>query len=274
MKEQWTAQQKLWIWGKTFLRAMGPLALYVLMPALCLSLGYVALHPEMSAQEFFTYGGNFYSALGMILTILVLYARSKSKNRSFLEDTTLYFDRMDVKKAAMFLFFGASAALAVSALLTLLPRWGVAEGYSQASRTMFNGRDMIFTVLTTVVTAPLAEEIIFRGYMLNIFLETFDERRSIWIVSLIFALCHGQALWILYALAMGLLLAWVSVREDNILYGFFLHSGFNLPSVLIWLAGSFEGTNSLFFGSPWLIAAYGLIGLLLCILLAKRLFGI
>ena len=45
MKEQWTAQQKLWIWGKTFLRAMGPLALYVLMPALCLSLGYVALHP-------------------------------------------------------------------------------------------------------------------------------------------------------------------------------------------------------------------------------------
>ena len=75
MKEQWTAQQKLWIWGKTFLRAMGPLALYVLMPALCLSLGYVALHPEMSAQELFTYGSNFYSALGMILTIFVLYAR-------------------------------------------------------------------------------------------------------------------------------------------------------------------------------------------------------
>ena len=80
----------------------------------------------------------------------------------------------------------------------------------------------------------------------------------------------GQALWILYALVMGLALAWVSVREDNILYGFFLHVGFNLPSALIWLAESFEGTRELFFGSDWMIAAYGLIGLLLSILLIRR----
>ena len=68
---------------------------------LCLSLGYVILHPEMTAQEFFTYGGNFYSAVGMLLTILILYGRSRSKKRSFFEDTTLYFDQMDIKKAAM-----------------------------------------------------------------------------------------------------------------------------------------------------------------------------
>ena len=204
MREQWTVQQRIWIWGKTFFRAMGPLALYVLMPALCLSLGYVILHPEMMAQEFFTYGGNFYSAVGMLLTILILYGRSRSKKRSFFEDTTLYFDQMDIKKAAAFLVFGVSAALAVSAFLTLLPKVGLTEGYSEASHAMFNGRDMLFTILTTVITAPLAEEIIFRGYMMNIFLETFEEKQATWIVSLIFAVCHGQALWILYALVMGL----------------------------------------------------------------------
>lgn len=270
MKTEWTVQQRLWIWGRTFLKAMVPLALYILMPALCLSLGYVLFHSEMSAQDFFTYGGNFYSAVGMVLTVLVLFWRSKSKNHSFFEDTTLYFDQMNVRKAGAFLVFGMSAALAFSAALTLLPRWGITEAYTRASGTMFNGRDMFFTILTTVITAPLAEEIIFRGYMLNIFLETFEERKAIWIVSLIFAVCHGQALWILYALVMGLALAWVSVREDNILYGFFLHVGFNLPSALIWLAESFEGTRELFFGSDWMIAAYGLIGLLLSILLIRR----
>ena len=273
MREQWTVQQRIWIWGKTFFRAMGPLALYVLMPALCLSLGYVILHPEMTAQEFFTYGGNFYSAVGMLLTILILYGRSRSKKRSFFEDTTLYFDQMNIKKAAAFLVFGVSAALAVSAFLTLLPKVGLTEGYSEASHAMFNGRDMLFTILTTVITGPLAEEIIFRGYMMNIFLETFEEKQAIWIVSLIFAVCHGQALWILYALVMGLALAWVSIREDNILYGFFLHVGFNLPSALIWLAGNFENIDQLFFGSPWLIGGYGLIGLLICLLLIRRYLG-
>ena len=53
MQEEWTFQQKLWIWGRTFCRAMVPLGLYVLMPALCLSVGYVLFHEDMTAQEFF-----------------------------------------------------------------------------------------------------------------------------------------------------------------------------------------------------------------------------
>lgn len=269
MQEEWTFQQKLWIWGRTFGRAMVPLGLYVLMPALCLSVGYVLFHEDMTAQEFFSYGGNFYSALGMILTILVLYRRARVRKRSFFEETTLYLDQIEWKKAAAFLAFGLSSALAFSAVLTILPSWGITESYTQASQTMFNGRDMLFTILTTVITAPLAEEIIFRGYMLNIFLETFRERTAALFVSLIFAVCHGQALWIVYAFIMGMILAYISMREDNILYCLFLHVGFNLLSALVWLAGRQKGIWDLLFGSPWLIAAYGLIGLLVCILLAR-----
>lgn len=84
MKTEWTVQQRLWIWGRTFLKAMVPLALYILMPALCLSLGYVLFHSEMSAQDFFTYGGNFYSAVGMVLTVLVLFGGASPKITVFL----------------------------------------------------------------------------------------------------------------------------------------------------------------------------------------------
>ena len=105
--------------------------------------------------------------------------------------------------------------------------------------------------------------------MLNIFLETFRERTAALFVSLIFAVCHGQALWIVYAFIMGMILAYISMREDNILYCLFLHVGFNLLSALVWLAGRQKGIWDLLFGSPWLIAAYGLIGLLVCILLAR-----
>ena len=83
MKTEWTVQQRLWIWGRTFLKAMVPLALYILMPALCLSLGYVLFHSEMSAQDFFTYGGNFYSAVGMVLTVLVLFLEEQVQKSQF-----------------------------------------------------------------------------------------------------------------------------------------------------------------------------------------------
>lgn len=269
MERELSRQQKMWIWGRTFLRAVGPLSLYILMPALSVSIGYVAAHPDMTAQEFFTYGGNFYTALGMVLTIYMLYRGSKKKGHGFFEDATLYLEQADGKKCAGFFFFGLSAAVTLSAVLTLLPRWEVVTGYSEASQTMFKGRDLLFTIITTVVTAPFAEEIVFRGYMLNTFLETFDEKKSIVMVSLIFALCHGELLWILYAFAMGAVLAWVSVREDNVLYGILLHMGFNASSVITWLAGSASAWASALFGSKVLVLCYGLIGGMASLLLIR-----
>lgn len=273
MGKELSRQQKIWIWGRTLIRAAGPLGLYILMPALSMSVGYVAAHPDMTAQEFFTYGGNFYTAVGMALTIYMLYRGSRKKGHGFFEDASLYPGQADKKKCVGFFVFGLSAAVTISAILTLLPRWGVVTGYSEASQTMFKGRDMLFTAITTVVTAPFAEEIVFRGYILNTFLETFDEKKSIVMVSLIFALCHGELLWVLYAFVMGAVLAWVSVREDNVLYGILLHMGFNASSVIIWLTDSVAEWESVFFGSKALVFGYGLIGGMASLLLIRLYIG-
>lgn len=246
------------------------MGLYVLMPALSMAVGYVVAHPDMTAQEFFTYGGNFYTAVGMCLTIYMLHRFSKKKGHLFFEDASLYPYKAHVKKSAGFFLFGVSAAAVLSSIITLLPRWGVTAHYSEASQMMFKGRDILFTVVTTVVTAPLVEEIVFRGYMLNVFLETFDEKKSMVLASLIFALCHGEILWILYAFVMGVLLSWVSVREDNIFYGILLHMGFNMPAAVTWLIRSVPRFSSVFYAGKVLIVCYGLIGALACLLLLQR----
>lgn len=271
--EKMSRQQKIWIYTRTFLKAASTLLLYIFIPAACLSLGYVLWHRDMSAREFFTYGGSFYSALGVILTIFVLYRRSKAGGRSLFEDATLFLHHVKPKKTAAFAVFGLMAALAVSAVLTLLPKWGITNSYTEDSQVMFKGRDVLFTVATMVVTAPLAEEIVFRGYMLNTFLETFSEKKSAWIVSLIFAICHGSVLWIIYALAMGLVLSYVAIREDNIFYGIMMHMGFNLFSAIIWLINSFSEAEKLLFFSKWTVAAYGMIGLLSSLLMIRWYLG-
>lgn len=269
MDRELTAQQKLWLWGSIWLRAIKPLALYILMPAVCMSLGYVILHPDMTAKEFFTYGGNFYTAVGMVLTLVLLGRSSRKKGSSFFEDATLYVKNMERWQTVRFFCFGVASAVTVSAVLTLLPRWGVVNAYSDASQNMYRGPDILFTVLTMVITAPLAEEIVFRGYMLNTLLEQFDEKTAVWQVSLVFALCHGDMLWMIYALVMGLVLAWVSMKEDNIGYSIAMHIGFNFPSVITWLLRTSPEAEQLFYGNNLLIFAYGLVSFLTAVLLAR-----
>lgn len=270
MERELSFQQKLWFRAKAWKGAAVPLLLYILMPALSLTMGYMILHPDMSAQEFFTYGGNFYTAVGMMLTIYFLYRRSRKRGHLFFEDASLYLDGISWKKTAGFFFFGLSAALCISAFLSLLPRWGITNAYSQASQNMFRGQDILFTLITTVITGPLAEEVVFRGYMLGSLLERFSEKSAIWMVSIVFALCHGEFLWFFYALAMGLLLAWLSIKEDNIFYGIAMHVGFNAFSGITWLIRSVPAAEKLFYESKIIILGYALVGGMACALLGRR----
>lgn len=270
MDRELSIQQRIWLWGRAWKDGIVALFFYLFMPALAMSVGYVILHPDMTAQEFFTYGGNFYTAVGMCLTIYFLYRRSRKKGSGFFEDATLCLEGVRVKKTAGFFVFGLAAAVCISALLSLLPRWGLMNAYSEASQNMFRGQDILFTLITTVITGPFVEEVVFRGYMLNGLLKTFGERTSLWMASAAFAICHGTALWILYALAMGYLLAWISVKEDNIFYCIVLHMGFNAVSGITWLIRSLPAASELLYESNWIIFGYGLAGGLVCALLAER----
>ncbi len=264
-------EQKIYLYGGLLLRALGPLGMYILIPALCLSVGYL-FHTDMSASDFFTYGGNFYSALGMLLTVVWFYRRSKKKGNTFFDDATLYLDQFVAKKAACFLVFGFCFATLISAVLTLLPAWGIVTSYATSSQMMYKSTDVFFNVITVVLTAPLAEEIVFRGYMMNTLLQRYNEKAAVLIVSAVFAVCHGSLLWILYAFVAGILLCQLSLREDNILYGLFLHMGFNFFSAVVMIINLTPAWYQLFFSSNLLIALYGLLGLAICLLLAKKYF--
>lgn len=268
MDSRLTGQQKFWIGTVTILKAIRPLLLYIFVPAMTLAVGYVLGHSDMSMEEFFTYGSNFYTAIGMLLTLAILYRSAKRLGLDAFTEKERYLEALKPLKAAGFLGFGFAAAFAWSALLTLLPQVGVMASYTAASTRSFAGRDVFFSLFTSMFTAPIVEEVIFRGCMLNTLLETFRTKTSILIVTAIFALCHGNAVWILYAFLMGLLLAHVAMKEDNILYNMCMHIGFNLPAGVIWLIGRNEALSQALFGHKLLIAAYGLIGLFAALLLA------
>lgn len=252
-----TTEQKLWIWGRTILRAAWPVLIYVFMPGLCMTVGYCITRSDMTAQEFFVYGSNFYTAVGMSLALYVFSRICKKKGTTLNRELVLWPEEIEWKRALGLLGFGAATAFLLSAALTLFPFKGLLSSYTEASGRMYKGNDLLFAVVTTALLGPVLEEVVFRGFLLNRLLEGFSEKVSVYGASALFALAHGNPLWILYAFAMGVYMSKLSMKEDGILYPICVHVGFNLPSTVICVISCFPRVNQMLFGNKILIFLYG-----------------
>lgn len=212
-----------------------------------------------TSENIISDSGNFYYALGIIVTVVILHKRSKKRGSSLEADATLEFKELNRKKLLILLFMGLGFGFFFSALLTVFPfPKFLMESYRSSSNTLNEGNDQILALISTAILAPITEEIVFRGYMLNRLLGWFKERESVLIVSIVFGLCHVSPLWIVYAFLMGLLLANVSIEEDNIVYSIALHIGFNASVVPIWIINHVPALEKILFANHLLIAIYGI----------------
>lgn len=86
--------------------------------------------------------------------------------------------------------------------------------------------DTFSMFLYTALLAPIAEEVLFRGYILRS-LRSFGKRFAIFGSAFLFGLFHGNLLQTPYAFLMGLVLGYVAV-EYSIHWAVFLHMFNNL----------------------------------------------
>jgi membrane protease YdiL (CAAX protease family) len=92
----------------------------------------------------------------------------------------------------------------------------------------------LVAILGSVIVAPIAEELVFRGYLLNLWIA----RRGVWFAvacsSVVFGAFHLET--VLFATAMGIILALVYLRYDSLWPGIFIHAAYNLLA-FPWLLG-------------------------------------
>lgn len=86
---------------------------------------------------------------------------------------------------------------------------------------------IIYTILVACISAPIVEELIFRKIMLDR-LRPFGDKTAIWVTSLMFGLMHGNLSQFFYAVALGLIFAFIAVRTNTIRYTIILHIAINL----------------------------------------------
>jgi uncharacterized protein len=117
------------------------------------------------------------------------------------------------------------------------------------------------TVISMVVVAPIVEEVVFRGFLLNRWWKKYGLRRSIAFSSVLFALVH---LDVVGALLFGIISSILFIKTGS-LYGPITVHIINNTIVLIvfcigWLVtGEIEDTSVEEFRSFWWLGALGLI---------------
>ena len=255
-----SVQQKIWVVAKVILYASSPFILYMCIPAVVIAVGtYLYKGTIFGLDEgYLVSASNFYTFIGIITVLIVLKKLAKKRGTTLSEEISFSFRNINWKYLFLMYLFGFLASFCVSSVYTLLPDFLMGR-YDELSGAIYTGYDMILVMASLALLDPIAEEIVFRGYMLNRLLPPLKEKKSIIIVSAIFALCHLSVFWMIYSFVMGVVLAKISIRHDNIAYSISMHMGFNVFKVIIYYISLNEKLNSLLFGNKLIIFMYAII---------------
>ena len=251
-----STQQKIWMGTKIALYAGAPLLIYLCMPAVVIAVGRCLYTGSIKGSLVYDQtSANFYTFIGIICALLYLKRVARKRGSTVREEVSLSFSGLKPKYIMLMLAFGFCVSVSISALYTLLPAI-IKSSYDELSTQMFRSYDIALALCTVVVLDPIAEELVFRGYMLNRLLPRLGEKWAILIVTVIFAICHISPLWILYNLIIGWVLAKISIRHDNILYSMAIHIGFNFTVLVNFIITGNAKLNSILFGNKFVILMY------------------
>jgi len=109
------------------------------------------------------------------------------------------------------------------------------ESYWFDPESVNNAAIYILAIVNMVILAPILEEVIFRGYVLDTCRGLFQEREAVIISSLLFGLVHffyGPIGIILISIGGGLY-AWIRLRTDSLIPAIICHSLWNGITILV-----------------------------------------
>jgi len=95
------------------------------------------------------------------------------------------------------------------------------------------GGNIMISILVIVIIAPIFEEIVFRGIILNDFKKAVSVKSAIIIQALLFGVFHMNLLQGVYTFILGIVLGLVYVKYRSIWVPIILHGAFNLTAISI-----------------------------------------
>ena len=135
---------------------------------------------------------------------------------------------------------------------------------------VIEGSNWIWSLIFAGILSPIIEEMMFRGVMLNK-LRRYGDKVAIITTAILFGLFHANFSQFFYAVALGMIFAYVALKTGTIKYSIILHIVVNIMGGVILPAAIGDGSNIVVAGCVGLVLlAIVIIGLVLLIINRKN----
>ncbi len=171
--------------------------------------------------SFFIY---YIIAAGVTFWIAYLIRKRKTGNSTFVF-------KIENKRIIPFIIFSIVALNfgLISPIIELIP---MSELWQKLFADLI-GQSSFFSFLSIVIAAPILEELIFRGIILDGLLKKYSPINSILISSVLFGLVHLNPWQFVAALSLGAFIGWIYYKTKSVSYAIIIHAANNLGGFLI-----------------------------------------
>lgn len=181
-----------------------------------------------------------YTMISGLLTIAIVIAVYRLRRKPMAE--ALWLRGVDGPTLLTGAALAPALYLIVSGALAMLPEAWL-ESYNEASAGIDSGT--LTGVLAVAVVAPVVEELIFRGLILNRLSRVMPGWLAAVLSSAAFGVCHGHPVWFAYAFVLGAFFAFLDLRAQSILPSILGHVAFNaISQILSFVPETEEGTEA------------------------------
>lgn len=124
---------------------------------------------------------------------------------------------------------------------------------------VISNSSVLATIIFAGILSPIIEEVLFRGVMLNK-LRTYGDKIAIITTALLFGLFHENFSQFFYAVGLGLMFAYVTLKTGTIKYSIGLHIMINMMGGVIGTQALSSTIATMIFGIVvWIFVIAGLI---------------
>jgi uncharacterized protein len=115
------------------------------------------------------------------------------------------------------------------------PMVNIWQSWEGSDKDILSGLDVLnpYLIVVTVLAAPVFEELIFRGIILDGFLKRYKPWTAIFLSSLIFGIAHLNIPQFINAMMIGILMGWVYWKTSSLLLTILIHFINNLSATLL-----------------------------------------
>ncbi|MFR4352531.1 MAG: lysostaphin resistance A-like protein [Roseburia sp.] len=192
-------------------------------------IDYAALQSQ-ATEEMYALSGWLILISGVV-TLLIYWLGFLIRKKKFLAEVQI--SRINGRGILWIPLFGMAFNIVISLLMSVIPfpqSW--VEAYAAKSSLVVEG-SVLLNWFSTVLVAPVVEEIVFRGLVYTRLRRGMPKFVAAVIASLLFGVMHGSILWAIYTFAYSLILIWLFERFGSLTANILCHMAFNLAGMVL-----------------------------------------